>query len=145
MNTVVWRAASSRSDHRRPPFASWPVQLLVAIFCLVVALLLAPSPLFARELRIEHFDAQIAVLPDSSINVTETITVHFIGRASPLVIHLEGAVVWRTEQGIGMEYTRTDPRSFSRLKNILAYNYKAPEEFSDEFRHSATILERQDS
>ena len=76
---------------------------------------------------------------------TADITVHFVGRASPLVIHLEGAVVWRTEQGIGMEYTRTDPRSFSRLKNILAYNYKAPEEFSDEFRHSATILERQDS
>lgn len=76
---------------------------------------------------------------------TADITVHFVGRASPLVIHLEGAVVWRTEQGIGMEYTRTDPRSFSRLKNILAYNYKAPEEFSDEFRHCAAILERQDS
>jgi hypothetical protein len=33
----------------------------------------------AKELRIEKFDAQIAVLPDSSINVTEAITAHFIG------------------------------------------------------------------
>jgi len=76
---------------------------------------------------------------------TADITVHFVGRTSPLVIHLQGAIVWRTERGIGMEYTRTDARSFSRLKNILAYNYKAPEEFSDEFRHCESILERQDS
>ncbi len=33
----------------------------------------------AKELRIEKFDAQIAVLPNSSVNVTESITVHFIG------------------------------------------------------------------
>lgn len=33
----------------------------------------------AKELKIEKFDAQIVVLPDSSVNVTESITVHFIG------------------------------------------------------------------
>src|ERR1700751_3210325 len=33
----------------------------------------------AKELKIEKFDAQIAVLPDSTVNVTESITVHFIG------------------------------------------------------------------
>ena len=32
-----------------------------------------------KELKIEKFEAQIAVLPDSSVNVTESITVHFIG------------------------------------------------------------------
>ena len=37
------------------------------------------SPLLARELKIEGFEAQIAVLPDSSVNITESITVHFIG------------------------------------------------------------------
>jgi uncharacterized membrane protein YgcG len=37
------------------------------------------SPILARELKIERFDAQIAVLPDSSVNITESITVHFIG------------------------------------------------------------------
>ena len=34
---------------------------------------------YTKELRIEKFDAQIAVLPNSSVNVTESITVHFIG------------------------------------------------------------------
>ncbi|RII27252.1 MAG: hypothetical protein CXR31_08365 [Geobacter sp.] len=76
---------------------------------------------------------------------TADITVHFIGRASPLVINFHGAIAWRTERGIGMEFTRTDPRSFSRLKNILAYNYKEPEEFSDESRHCASILEHEDN
>jgi uncharacterized membrane protein YgcG len=32
-----------------------------------------------KELRIEKLDAQIAVLPDGTVNVTESITVHFIG------------------------------------------------------------------
>jgi uncharacterized membrane protein YgcG len=37
------------------------------------------APLVARELEIERFHSQITVLPDSSVDVTETITVHFIG------------------------------------------------------------------
>ena len=76
---------------------------------------------------------------------TADITVHFVGRTSPIVINFHGTIAWRAEQGIGMEFTRTDPRSFSRLKNILAYNYKTPEEFSDESRYCTSILERQDS
>jgi len=44
-----------------------------------IPLFLFASPLLARELRIEKFDSQIAVLSDASINVTETIGVHFIG------------------------------------------------------------------
>src|SRR5271165_688466 len=37
------------------------------------------SPATAKELKIEKFDAQIVVLPDSTVNITESITVHFIG------------------------------------------------------------------
>ena len=51
--------------------ARWLVWSLSFFLCLASA--------NAKELRIEKFDAQIAVLPNSSINVTETITAHFIG------------------------------------------------------------------
>jgi len=37
------------------------------------------SSINTRQLRIEKFDAQITVLPNSSIDVTENIQVHFIG------------------------------------------------------------------
>jgi len=49
--------------------------------CLSAALLcfLWLSSAHAKELRIEKFDAQIAVLPNSSVHVTESITVNFIG------------------------------------------------------------------
>jgi uncharacterized membrane protein YgcG len=47
--------------------------------CLTVCLLLPSSPLLAKELRIERFNAQIDVLPDSSVSVTESITAHFLG------------------------------------------------------------------
>jgi uncharacterized membrane protein len=49
------------------------------VLYLVTFLYLFASPLLSKELRIEKFDAQIAVLPDSSINVTESVTAHFIG------------------------------------------------------------------
>lgn len=49
----------------------WLATALLCFLCL--------SPANAKELKIEKFDAQIAVLPDSSVNVTESITVHFIG------------------------------------------------------------------
>jgi len=42
-------------------------------------LYLFTSLLQAKELRIERFEAHISVLPDSSVDVTETITAHFIG------------------------------------------------------------------
>jgi uncharacterized membrane protein YgcG len=46
---------------------------------LCTSLLLLPSPLLAKELRIERFNAQINVLPDSSVTVTESVTAHFLG------------------------------------------------------------------
>ncbi len=49
----------------------WLALLLLCCFCLSLA--------SAKELKIERFNAQIAVLPDSSINVTESVTVHFMG------------------------------------------------------------------
>jgi uncharacterized membrane protein YgcG len=51
--------------------ARWLAAALLCFFWL--------SPSHAKELRIEKFDAQIAVLPDSSVHVTESITVNFIG------------------------------------------------------------------
>src|SRR5260370_25145773 len=48
----------------------WLVLALLLFFC---------SSTNAKELKIEKFDAQIVVLPDSTVNVTESITVHFIG------------------------------------------------------------------
>jgi len=43
------------------------------------AVLLWPFALAARQLRIEDFHADISVLPDASIVVTEKIQAHFIG------------------------------------------------------------------
>jgi uncharacterized membrane protein YgcG len=45
----------------------------------LTSLLLLSSPLLAKELRIENFRAQIDVLPDSTVSVTESFTVHFLG------------------------------------------------------------------
>src|SRR5258708_23069358 len=51
--------------------ARWLAWSLSCFLCLASA--------NAKELRVEKFDAQIAVLPNSSITITETITAHFIG------------------------------------------------------------------
>lgn len=51
-------------------FARWLVPTLLCFLWL--------SPTIAKELKIEKFNAQINVLPDSTVNVTESITVHFI-------------------------------------------------------------------
>ena len=54
--------------------------LLAALFIAAAALNGAlASPAFARELRIRNFHAALDVLPDSSLDVTETIRVEFIG------------------------------------------------------------------
>jgi uncharacterized membrane protein len=49
---------------------------VLALFCLFV---FPAFSLTTRELRIEKFNAQITVLPSSTIDVTENIGVHFIG------------------------------------------------------------------
>jgi len=46
---------------------------------LIASILLLSSSLSAKELRIERFNAQIDVLPNSSVSVTESITAHFLG------------------------------------------------------------------
>jgi uncharacterized membrane protein YgcG len=53
------------------------VRGLFYIFCILYFLYL-PSTL-AKELRIERFRAEIDVLPDSTVSVTESITAHFLG------------------------------------------------------------------
>lgn len=52
---------------------------LRAFLCVVAALLLIPSPSRAKGIKIEKFQSQVAVLPDASVNITETIGVHFVG------------------------------------------------------------------
>src|ERR1700747_2900350 len=54
-------------------------RLLRAFLYLLTSLLLLSVPLLGKELRIERFNAEIAVLPDASVSVNEAITVHFIG------------------------------------------------------------------
>jgi hypothetical protein len=49
----------------------------LVVLCFVLAA--GASPALARELRIQSFHAEILALPDSSIDVTETIEVQFIG------------------------------------------------------------------
>jgi uncharacterized membrane protein len=49
----------------------WLVTALLFLVCSFAAQ--------AKELRIEKFNAKISVLPDSSVDITETITAHFIG------------------------------------------------------------------
>jgi uncharacterized membrane protein YgcG len=63
--------------HLRAPFARRISRYL--FLCLITSLFLLSSPLLAKELRIERFNAQIDVLPDSSVSVAESITVHFLG------------------------------------------------------------------
>ena len=66
-------ASSSRAESaKRGTF-------LCLFLCLTICLLLPSSPLLAKELRIERFNAQIDILPDSSVSVTESITAHFLG------------------------------------------------------------------
>ena len=65
---------------RRTDLPSRPQRRGVRSFLYLIAfLLLFVSPVLAKELKIEKFNAQITVLPDSSVRVTETITAHFIG------------------------------------------------------------------
>src|SRR5258708_3794963 len=51
--------------------ARWLIASLLLLACVL--------PACPKELKIEKFVAQVDVLPDSSVNVSETITVHFIG------------------------------------------------------------------
>jgi hypothetical protein len=52
--------------------------MLAALAILLLGLLSA-VPASARELRIERFHSEIVILPDSTLDVTETIDVQFIG------------------------------------------------------------------
>ena len=52
--------------------------LLFSLRCLLLAVLLVAPPLFARELHILNFHADLVVLPDSTLDVTETIRVEFM-------------------------------------------------------------------
>jgi uncharacterized membrane protein YgcG len=56
-----------------------PTLPLRVLFCLILGFCFSASPALARELRIQGFHSEIVVLPDSTLDVTETIDVQFIG------------------------------------------------------------------
>jgi len=64
--------------YQQSPRASQPIRAQFFL-CLITSLLLFSSPLLAKELRIEKFHSQVTVLSDSTVDITETIGVHFIG------------------------------------------------------------------
>ena len=66
-----------QNDQRLWPLKPGRSRLFLCLLGLV-CFLYVPSSL-AKELRIERFNAEIAVLPDASVSVNEAITVHFIG------------------------------------------------------------------
>jgi len=53
--------------------------LTLRVLLFLLGACLCASPALARELRIERFHSEIIALPDSTIDVTETIDVRFIG------------------------------------------------------------------
>jgi uncharacterized membrane protein len=61
-----------------PPMNSRAFLYAAMLALLVIALAVAP-PASARQLKIEKFSAEIFVQPDSTLDVTETIDVNFIG------------------------------------------------------------------
>ena len=79
---LPWQAVQvdfgSRSQLWLEQWTSLSVRFLRPFLYLVTFLLLS-SALLAKELRIERFNAQIDVLPDSTVTVTESITAHFLG------------------------------------------------------------------
>jgi hypothetical protein len=58
--------------------ASWR-RALVYIFILFLGVSALALPTHARELQIRNFHSELVVMPDSSLDVTETIQVNFIG------------------------------------------------------------------
>ena len=80
-NVVIPSEASRRSlitRVARVGLRSRGISLRSFLF-VVAALLLIPSASQAKGIKIEKFQSQVAVLPDASVNITETIGVHFIG------------------------------------------------------------------
>ena len=55
------------------------LRLTLSIAAVFVLALPAAQGLCARDLRIENFQAEVIVMPDGTIDVTETIRAHFIG------------------------------------------------------------------
>jgi hypothetical protein len=79
--TPISRLPSGRS-HPRSAQSARRLRTTLAprsLLYLLTSLFLLVSPLLAKELRIERFNAQIDILPDSSVTVTESITARFIG------------------------------------------------------------------
>jgi uncharacterized membrane protein YgcG len=73
------RPRQAKRAHLFPLGLRRPGTALRSLLCLIALLAFLSWPLLAKELRIESFRAQIDVLPDSTVSVTESITAHFLG------------------------------------------------------------------
>ncbi|HJZ65450.1 MAG TPA: DUF2207 domain-containing protein [Candidatus Acidoferrum sp.] len=87
--------SSLRARDRKPSFYAFGI-LRLSIFAF--ALLLFCPRVFSRELRIEKFDEQVTVLPNGTVDVTESITFHFIGHWNG--VYREIPVEYNTPQGM---------------------------------------------
>lgn len=65
-----------------------------------------------------------------------TVTVSLAGVASNLRVTLEGKVVRKNKEGIGIEFTEMEFDSFVHLRNIVAYNTGDDERVMEEFNNT---------
>ena len=104
---------------------------LAATVCLFALLFAAAGTASAREQRLRKFDAEITVLPDSSVDVTENITFQFIGgpwhgiyREIPVEYAGPGGLNYSlflsvksiTEDGAKLRYETSRDRQYLKLK-----------------------------
>jgi uncharacterized membrane protein len=112
----------------------------VAFLYLIASLFFLPFPLLARELKIEKFAAQINVLPDSSVDITETIDVHFIG--GPWHgLYREIPVEYFTPQGMNYSLFLT----VSRVTDASGHNLKYESSRDRHYRKLKIFIDNADN
>src|SRR5882672_614735 len=84
-----------RATLRNPGISGLRFYFSLFLFAILLSM---PALVSARELRIEKFDSQVAVLQDGSVDVTETITFRFLGHWNG--IYREIPVEYNTQQGM---------------------------------------------
>ena len=104
---------------------------LAAVICGLALLLAAAGSLSAKEQRLRKFDAEITVLPDSTVDVTENITFQFVGgpwhgiyREIPVEYSGPGGLNYSlflsvksiTEDGTKLRYESSRERQYLKLK-----------------------------
>jgi hypothetical protein len=96
--------------------------------------------------RVENLSLKgMFLVPDAPVSDVEvghvvSATIRLAGTASDLSIELNGEIVRRDEEGIGIRFTDMEFDTFVHLRNIVAYNTgdeeKIMEEFSETFEEN---------